>query len=138
MEQQKPKMEMRKLNGQDLFPVMGLLAKLGVKEMATKFFTKQKETAKKAQDMKDKGIEIDEAEYESAGVDFVGEILETALMNIEKVKPDINRILADLCGVNVDVIVKLELEEYMDLLIGFFTKPELGSFFKSIGSFMSR
>ena len=131
-----PKLErltMRTLSGQDLFPVITMISKVGVKDMVKNYFKGQAETIKKA-----KAGETGDDAFEMAGMNFMAEIIETVMMNIERVRPDINRILASLCEVNVAKIESLDMDDYMALFIDFFTKPELERFLKSIGSLMSK
>jgi len=135
-------MEMRKLSGQDLFPVLTLFSKLGIKDMLKAFFKKQADATEKASAKKKKPEKAetkkDDDEMADLGMDFVAELMEVALGNIERGKDDINRLLASLCGTTVKDIQELEIDIYGELIINFFRKPELANFIKSISSFLSK
>jgi len=118
-------MEMRNLSGQDLFPVITLLSKLGAKEIIVEFFKK-------------KGTITTDQTPEEVGADFVGTMLETTFGNIERGKTDVNRLLASLCGVSVAEIEALDIMEYTELLFNFYEKPELRNFIDSISTFLRR
>lgn len=135
-------MEMRKLSGQDLFPVLTLFSKLGIKDMLKAFFKKQAnataKTSTKSKEPKKSELKKEEDDLADLGMDFVAELMEVALGNIERGKDDINRLLASLCGVSVKEIQELDIEPYGELVMTFFKKPELGNFIKSTSSFLSK
>lgn len=120
-------LKMRKLSGQDLFPMLKILSKVKVKDMVVDFLKKREEL------IKDKK-ELSEVETTEIGMGIFVDIIDTAICNLELAKEDINRLLANLCGVNVTVIEGLEMMEYTVLVMDFFGKEELTDFFKCISS----
>lgn len=115
---------MRNLSGQDLFPVISLVSKLGIKDIIKNYY---------------KAVgPVEGQTAEDLGAEFTGTAIETAFSNIERCKGDINRLLASLCGVTVAEIEALDLEAYGALLMKAATKPELGNFIGSILPFIAK
>lgn len=118
-------MDMRNLSGQDLFPVITLLSKLGAKEIIVDYF-------------KTRNTVSPDQKPEDVGAAFVGNLLETTFGNLERGRTDVNRLLASLCNVTVKDIEAMELLEYTELLFQFWQKPELRNFIDSILKFWSK
>ena len=108
-------MEMRKLTGEDLFPLMNILAKVGVKEALMKFFKQRSEAAKK---------DKEEVNVEEIGMEAIAEITEIIFMNMERAKQEINVLLADLCEVKREDIEKLPMSDYVAMVMDFLSQQE--------------
>lgn len=117
--------EMRELRGDDLFVLLSIVGKLDIKDDFVKIFEKNSEASTNS-----------ETNAEKRGMEAAANLLQTIFKNMGAVKDDINVLLADLCGVNVNEIKKLGLKEYTSLLLNFFKKPELKDFFTSIASLL--
>lgn len=137
-------LQMRELRGDDLFTVLGIIGKLDIKDELVNMFGG--DDANKIVKLNDhKGKKADEAKQkaemaklvETRGMAIMAGIAQKALMNISKVKGDINGLLADLCGVKVADIQALSLSAYTALFLQFFKKPELKDFFVSISSLLA-
>lgn len=120
------KIEMRKLNGQDLFPMLKILSKVKVKDMVLDFLKKRDKLSKEK--------EITEEETKEIGMEVFADIIDTAMCNLDLAKEDINKLLANLCNVRIDEIQNLGMIEYTKLVMEFFSKEELSDFFKCISS----
>lgn len=116
-------MEMRKLLAMDLFPLLNIIAKIGIKDLIKKFFEQRAEASKS----EDKNLE-------EIGQQAIAELTEMLLMNVGRAKNEINTLLADLCGVEKSDVEKLPMDEYMGLLISFFTLPEFAASMNAIMS----
>ena len=143
---------MRELRGDDLFPLLTMIGKLDIKDDFVKLFEEQAENEinplKEPQDHKKKEptkVELErlekerierEKEIEKRGMEIMANLLQTVLLNITNVKEDINKLLADLCGVSLKEVKELGLKDYTSLIVSFFKKPELKDFFTSIASLM--
>lgn len=120
------KIEMRKLNGQDLFPMLKILSKAKVKNMVLDFLKKRDKLSKLK--------ELTEEETKEIGMEIFADIIDTAMCNLDLAKEDINKLLASLCNLRVDEIDNLGMIEYTTLVMDFFSKEELSDFFKCISS----
>ncbi|KEH93222.1 hypothetical protein Z959_09695 [Clostridium novyi B str. ATCC 27606] len=117
------KLEMRKLGGQDTFLMLKIMSKTRAKEAVKEFLKKQGsfEKGKKS-----------EEDYKAIGIEVMLDVADTIMCNLDDAQSDINKLLANLCDVKVKEIEKLDFMEYNTLIINFFKKEELKSFFKLI------
>lgn len=135
--------DMRELKGDDLFTLLSLVGKLDIKDEFVTIFEKNNDASKlEVADNKKKAptkaeLAKKEAEAEKRGMEVMATLLQKVLLNLTKVKADINALLAELTGVTVKEIEELGLKEYTGLVIQFFKKPELKDFFSSIGSLLA-
>ena len=142
-------LELRELKGDDLFTMLGIVGKLDIKDEFVGIFKRNasitsiqpQDHLKKAPTKKEKeALELKKAQEEKAaeerGTEAMAGLLQKVLVNLGSIKTDLNRFLAELAGVSVTDIQELGLMEYSSLVIGFFKKPELTDFFKSIASLL--
>lgn len=142
-------LEMRELRGDDLFTMLNIAAKLDIKDELLKLWEKQvdddtaakKKVVKLPADKKPKQPTVaqkleNEALTQKRGAAMIAGFAQKALMNLGNVKDDFNSFFADLCGVNMAEIKKLNMAEYTKLLVDFFKKPELKDFLSSISSLL--
>lgn len=147
-------LEMRELKGDDLFTLLGIVGKLGIKDEFIQLFeqnveeTSAEKLAAIPQDHKEKKptkAELEKLEKEKArlareaerrGMEAMAGLMQKLLLNINKIKPDINALLADLTDASEDEIKDLNLIEYTTLIKDFFRKKELQDFFSSIASLL--
>lgn len=120
-------MEMRKLSGQDLFPMLKILSRVKVKDMVLKFIKEREELSKSEK-------ELTEEAAAEIGMNVFADIIDTAMCNLDMAREDINNLLASLCNVQVAEIKSLGMLEYTKLVMEFFSKEELSDFFKCISS----
>lgn len=115
-------MEMRKLSATDLFPLLNIMTKIGVKDAIKKFYQQKSESVKKFKEAKEKNEEVD---IEDVGINAMAELTEFVLANIGRAKNEINILLASLCNVTKNEIEELSLSEYMKLVMDFLSQQEL-------------
>ena len=119
------KLEMRKLSGQDTFLMLKIMSKTGAKKGIKEFLSKQGSFGK--------GDKTEE-DNKKIGIDVMLDVADTIMSNLENAQEDINKLLANLCGIKVKEIEQLDFMEYNTLIMDFFKKEELKSFFKLIFS----
>ena len=144
-------LEMRELKGDDLFTLLSIVGKLDIKDEFVRIFENNTEATQKVVPIdhltkKPTKAQLDKAEADKAkvaaeaekrGMEAMAGVMQKVLLNIAKVKVDINNLLAELTGEDVQVIKALGLKEYTGLVIAFFKKPELADFFSSIASLLA-
>ncbi len=118
-------LETRELNGQDTFLLLPIVAKLGIADVI-KYV--EGERGKRADE------ELSKEEIEEVGIDIAAKALEIVLADIDKVRKDINKLLANLCGTTQKEIESLGFTEYNMLIIKLFTQEEFKDFFKHLYS----
>lgn len=121
-------LEMRKLKGTDIFTVLRLLSKLGVKDLVLDMFNNTE--LSKVKDTKDLAIL-----QEDKGLNFMAVIFETLTEKLPLIEDDLNQFLGDLTDNDAKDIAELEFGEYMQLVMDFFKKEELKAFFKQVSLF---
>lgn len=133
---------MRELKGDDIFTLLGIVGKLGIKDEFIQLFEQNVESnIKVPQDHKKKEPtkaqkEKLEQEAQRRGMEAIAGLMQKLFLNINQIKPEINALLADLTDKKEDEIRNLGLKEYSGLIISFFKKPELKDFFSSIASLL--
>jgi len=141
-------LKMRELRGDDLFYVLPILAKVGVSDDLVKLFKDKSDTetipAKQLpQDHKKKKVIVveekisQEQKVKDEGAKIIARLIRSALTNLAAARPDLNSFLALLTETNVETIEQLGIVDYTQLVVTFFKKPELMSFFKLLVSLMS-
>lgn len=118
-------LEMRKLSGQDTFLMLKIMSKTGAKEAVKEFLKKQGNFGE--------GKKTEE-DYQKIGIEVMLDIADVVMGNLDNAQADINKLLASLCDVKVKEIEQLDFLEYNTLIMNFFKKDELKSFFKVIFS----
>lgn len=132
-------LEMRELRGDDLFTMLNIVTKLGIKDEFVKLFDGAVADAKANAENEDADNEdADNSINESVmGVKVVAALLQVVLGNLSVVKHELNSLLADLTGQTEQQIADLPFSDYTGLIMAFFKKPELTDFFHSIASFLA-
>lgn len=120
-------MEMRKLSSTDLFAVLNIMAKIGIKDLIKEVYKQRVEYAKKANKLKEQDDQEqvkDENEINMAGAEVMAQITELVLLNIGRAQNEINTLIANLCSASRKEIEKLPMDEYVGLLMDFLSQPE--------------
>ena len=138
------KLEMRELNGGDIFTMLSIIGKLDIKEEVVSLIERQYGTEKdvialadhKKKKLTKKEQEVASTEYQKRGMVLVTDIGFAILRHVNDAKADINKFLADLTGTSQKEIESLSMLEYSKLLIDFGKKAELKDFFQSIASLL--
>lgn len=135
-------LEMRELKGDDLFTLLGIVGKLDIKDEFIQMFEENASSDKvvpmdkKKKEPTKKELEAKEAAAEKRGMEAMAGLLQKVLLNINRIKPEINGLLSDLTGEDLKTIQELGLAPYTGLLFGFFKKPELKDFSLHIASLL--
>ena len=138
------KLEMRSLNGGDLFPFLAIIGKLDIKEQLVGVFGGSNVTPEEAEAYSKsiEGKSEEEAkqireEFNARKGNAIGaELLMTLMANLDSVKIDLANFLGNLVGLKAQEVLDLPLDEFASLIVDFKNKPELNNFFKSISSLM--
>ncbi|HEL2203029.1 TPA: hypothetical protein TZE22_000315 [Streptococcus suis] len=138
------KLEMRELNGGDIFTMLSIIGKLDIKEEVVSLIERQYGTGKDVIALADhkkkkptkKEQEVANTEYQKRGMVLVTDIGFAILRHVNDAKADVNKFLADLTGTSQKEIESLSMLDYSKLLIDFGKKAELKDFFQSIASLL--
>lgn len=111
-------MEMRKLSSMDLFPLLNIMAKIGIKDLIQEVFKQRAEYVKKAKEGKT------ESDSAIVGAEVMAQITELVFMNIGRAQNEINTLLSKLCDVTKKEIESLSMSEYVGLVTNFLSQEE--------------
>lgn len=138
------KLEMRELNGGDIFTMLSIIGKLDIKEEVVALIERQYATGKNVvpltdhQKKKPSKKEQEEASltYQKRGMVLATDIGFAILKHVGDAKNEVNKFLADLTGTSQKEIESLNMASYTKLLFDFGKKAELKDFFQSIASLL--
>ncbi|EHI69803.1 hypothetical protein ACVRY7_07840 [Streptococcus ictaluri] len=139
------KLEMRELNGGDIFTMLAIIGKLNIKDQVVELIERQFSNAPdlpgldsfKKKKLTKAEKEAQEAEIEKRGMKLVADLGFTIMGHIGDAKSEINTFLADLTGTTKKDIENLSMIDYTALIVSFGKKAELKDFFQSISSLLA-
>ncbi len=126
--------ELRKLQSDDLFPMFGIMSKIGFKDL------KEIITPDKIKDMKSMISQMDNEENADKdtdattmlGVSVVMEIVSIIIKNLPSCKNEIYSFLAGVSGMTVKEIGKLDMVTFTEMIVAVVQKQEFKDFFKVV------
>lgn len=126
--------ELRNLEADDLFIVINIINKIGIKEFKACFESEEVKSAvlnmaKKTDDSADAETD-DSADVVSIGVSVAFDIATILLANIGKCKNDIYALLAHLSGMKEKEIAKLPVKTFTSMVVDLVQKEEFADFFQ--------
>lgn len=138
------KLEMRELNGGDIFTMLSIIGKLDIKEEVVALIERQYATGKNvvslADHQKKKPTKKEQEEasltYQKRGMVLATDIGFAILKHVGDAKNEVNKFLAELTGTSQKEIESLNMATYTKLLFDFGKKAELKDFFQSIASLL--
>lgn len=120
-------MDMRKLKATDVFKMIKIMNKVGVTKALKKMT--QGDLGDELRDIFTKKNEESETAFEHAGMLIFAHVAEIVMNEVEKAEKEINEFLAELTSTSKKEIEDLSMHEYTALIVNFFKKEELRSFF---------
>lgn len=150
------KYQVRPLRGDDLFKLLSIIGKLDVKDEFVEMFMKNaeerytmqrlalvesltdkkpKKGSKSEQDKVVARINAQE-EVEKRGIEIMGILLNKILMNMPKVRYELNEFLGELINSNADEVGKMPIAEYIFVLSSLVKSEDFKTFFTSTASLM--
>jgi hypothetical protein len=135
--------QLRELCAEDMFPMLTIIRKIGIKEFKDCF---SKETIEEVVDLfmngaKEKTEEAEEGEEKQdntlvvAGITILPSVLDIAdvlLCNIPKCEYDFYKFLASISNLKVEEIKKLKMADFFEMIVDVVKKEEFKDFFKVV------
>lgn len=131
---------MRNLKSTDIFPMVGILNKIGfsdIKDMLTPEKVKDLIKAMKNQDKEDKEDEEDVDISTILGFNLIFEVATIIFANLMKCKDDLYTFLSDVSEQSIKELEDLPPADFLELIIEVLQKPEFGDFFKVVSKFFN-
>lgn len=130
--------EMRELQGDDLFLLLTIVGKLNIKDDLVEIFQNNMESELTSDHKKKAPTKAElakkEIEARRRGMEGMATLIQRVLLNLPTVKHDVNSLLAAVTDLNEKEIGELGFKDYTDLVVRFFKKEELQDFLQSITS----
>lgn len=133
------KYEMRTLNATDIFPMLNIISKIGLRNIKSLVNDGTIETivATAKADKDSKGANKTKRDaLERVGISLFLELGDIVCGNIMKCQDDIFNFLAALCNVDVEEIKTIGMDEFAELIITFLKKDELRDFMRVVSKFL--
>ena len=126
---------MRKLKSTDIFPMVGILNKIGfsdIKDMLTPEKVKDLMKAMKNQD------EDEDLDFSTIlGFNLIFEVATIIFANLMECKDDLYNLLSDISERPVKELEEIPPAEFLELIIEVLKKPEFEDFFKVVSKFFN-
>ena len=123
------KYEMRSLQASDIFSVVKILNGIGLNNVKEAINIEEINNIRKTM-VEDNSEDNSEKVYSQIGVKVVMSIATVILENLPKVENDLYTFVGSVIGVKAKDIGKMDMGEFMDLLIAIIQKEEFKDFFK--------
>lgn len=122
--------EFRRLNSEDIFLMVNIISKIGIREFKGIFGDAEMQRSFAA--IMESGEKANNTSvYAAFGVAMLP-IVDVLLGNLNKCKDDIFSLLAQVSGVEVDKLKKMDGVTFLEMVIDFVKKPEFPDFFKVV------
>ena len=123
------KYEMRSLQASDIFSVVKILNGIGLNNVKEAINIEEINSIRKTM-VEDGSEDNSEKVYSQVGVKVVMSIATVILENLPKVENDLYTFVGSVIGVKAKDVAKMDMGEFMDLLIAIIQKEEFKDFFK--------
>ncbi|MGN0339525.1 MAG: hypothetical protein ACI4D0_03415 [Lachnospira sp.] len=117
--------ELRPLNATDLYPMLKLAGKLGIKQIKDSI---SEEAINKMISDKADGSEVN---VMSVGIDIVFSVADVIINNLADCQDEVNTLLSRVSGKTKKEISELPLLEYTQMIFDFVQKEEFPAFIKA-------
>lgn len=126
--------ELRGLEADDMFIMLNIISKIGVREFKACFESEEVRAA--VSNMAKNGGDADEAQdggdsVVSVGISVAFDVASIVLSNIGKCKNDIYELLARLSGMKAGDIAKLPMMTFTGMVVDLVKKEEFADFFQA-------
>lgn len=135
--------ELRGLEADDLFIMVNIISKIGIKEFKGCFESDEVKAAiktmfeqKKNADDDSEKAEADDDSFVSVGISVALDIAAILMANIGKCKNDIYALLANLSGMKEKEIAKLPIKTFTGMIYNLVKKEEFTDFFRDAAKFL--
>lgn len=128
---------LRKLSAEDVFPMLTIVKKIGLKEFSDLL---NKETLESVVDLFLKDTETEESDGNENTMVAIGlsilpaamDIVDVVLGNIVKIENDLYKFLEQISNLSVDEIKKLDMADFFEMIVDVVKKEEFKDFFSVV------
>lgn len=136
---------MRSLKSTDIFPMVGILNKIGFSEIKDMLTPEKIKDLMKAMKNQDQDEDVDKEDKEDKedldfstilGFNLIFEVATIIFANLMKCKDDLYNLLSDISERPVKELEEIPPAEFLELIIEVLQKPEFGDFFKVVSKLL--
>ena len=120
--------ELRALTADDIFPMLKIISKIGIKEFRSCFET---ETVRKSIASAAKGTD-GQADLTSIGMTVMLDVAAVIISHLEDAKEDIYGFLSNLSGMKKKDIAALPMGTFIEMIVDVIKKDEFKDFFQVV------
>lgn len=124
------KFELRGLKSDDMFPMFGILSKIGFKDLKNNLNPDRVAELTNALKKQDDSSAVDMSTY--VGFNIMLEVVEIIMKNLPNCKVEIYNLLASLSGMTAKQIANLDMVTFTEMIIAVVQKEEFKDFFKVV------
>ena len=121
--------EMRNLQATDIFSIVKILNGIGLKNIKEAINIEEINKIRKGM-TEDNAEDNSEKVYSQVGVKVVMSIATVILENLPKIENDLYTFVGSVIGIKTKDVAKMDMGEFMDVLIAIIQKEEFKDFFK--------
>ena len=121
--------EMRSLQASDIFSVVKILNGIGLNNVKEAINIEELNSIRKKM-VEDNSEDNSEKVYSQVGVKVVMSLVTVIIQNLPKVETDLYNFVGNVIGVKPKDVAKMDMGEFMDVLIAIIQKDEFKDFFK--------
>ena len=121
--------EMRNLQATDIFSIVKILNGIGLKNIKEAIDFEEINKIRKGM-TEDNAEDNSEKVYSQVGVKVVMSIATVILENLPKIENDLYTFVGSVIGIKTKDVAKMDIGEFMDVLITIIRKEEFKDFFK--------
>lgn len=125
---------MRNLKSTDIFPMVGILNKIGFSEIKDMLTPEKIKDLLKAMNNQNEDEDVDVSTI--LGFNLIFEVATIIFANLMKCKDDLYMFLSDVSEKSVQDLEDLPPAEFLELIIEVLQKPEFGDFFKVVSKLL--
>lgn len=123
---------MRNLKSTDIFPMVGILNKIGFKELKDVITPEKLTGLLSGEDQDENGVDLSTV----LGFNLIFEIAGIIVANLESCRTDLYRFLSGVSEQSIQELEDMSPAEFLQLIIDILKKPEFGDFFKVVSNFI--
>ena len=123
------KYEMRSLQASDIFSIVKILNGIGLNNVKEPINIEEINEIRKTM-TEDNSEDNSEKVYSQVGVKVVMSIATVILENLPKVENDLYTFVGSVIGIKTKEVAKMDMGEFMDILVAIIQKEEFKDFFK--------
>lgn len=131
--------ELRKLCADDIFPMVNIISKIGIENMADCFDAKEMADIMNSVDStldEADGKESSDVLTKQIGIKVIMKLVGLLLKNLGKIKIELYQFLAGLSGMTEKEIAALPLGTFSQMIVDVFKKEEFSDFFQVVSGLL--